>query len=116
MTRENSGLRVILAFNYGSRQEIVEAAKKFAVRVKAGEVALDSLDADGFGAYLYTKDIPDPDMLVRTSGELRLSNFLLWQLSYAELYFSNKLWPDFKAQDFKDALSEFGRRERRFGG
>ncbi|MDI6758355.1 MAG: isoprenyl transferase [Candidatus Omnitrophota bacterium] len=115
-TKNNKGLTVVLALNYGARQEIVDAAKRFANSVVSGKVNEDSLDIEGFGRYLYTANLPDPDLLIRTSGEMRLSNFLLWQLSYAELYFVKKYWPDFTHQDFKEAILEYQKRERRFGG
>lgn len=114
-TRDNSGLTVILALNYGARQEIVDAAKKFAGAVLEGKADLESLDTGKFGEYFYTAGLPDPDLLIRTSGEMRISNFLLWQLSYAELYFPKKYWPDFKTEDLKKAIRIYQNRERRFG-
>ena len=115
-TRENTGLRVVLALNYGGRQEIVDAAKKFARDVLEERVDLESLDAREFSRYFYTADIPDPDLLIRTSNEMRISNFLLWQLSYAEFYFSGKCWPDFGIEQLKEAIKEYQKRDRRFGG
>ena len=115
-TGHNTGLVLVLALNYGSRQEIVEAAKKFAASVKRGEKAPEDLDVEKFSRYLYTADLPDPDLLIRTSGEMRISNFLLWQLSYTELYFPKKYWPDFKKSDLEEAILEYQNRERRFGG
>lgn len=115
-TKGNSGLVMILALNYGSRQEIVDAARKFALLVKSGKKEVEDLDVDLFSSYLYTHGLPDPDLLIRTSGEMRLSNYLLWQLSYAELYFPKKYWPDFKRADLEEAIIEFQKRERRFGG
>jgi undecaprenyl diphosphate synthase len=115
MTEGNTGLTMVLAVNYGSRQEIVDAAKKFAGAVLRKEVSPDDLDTNNFGNYLYTSGLPDPDMLIRTSGEMRISNFLLWQLSYAEFIFSKKFWPEFKRDDFEEAIVEYQKRERRFG-
>jgi len=113
--KKNSGLTVCLALNYGSRQEIVDAAKGFANDVVKGTVKINSLDEKAFSQYLYTKGLPDPELLIRTSGEERVSNFLLWQLSYTELYFPAKYWPDFSKADLLDAIDEFKKRERRFG-
>jgi undecaprenyl diphosphate synthase len=114
-TRNNTGLVVVLALNYGARQEIVAAAKRFAAEVVRGEARIEELDVDMFSRYFYTAGLPDPDFLIRTSGELRVSNFLLWQLSYAELYFPGKYWPDFKRADLEEAIKEYQKRERRFG-
>ena len=115
-TKNNSGLLVILALNYGARQEIVEAAKKFAQAVVRGETEIEDLNPENFNQYLYTAGLPDPDLLIRTSAELRISNFLLWQLSYAELYFPRKYWPDFRQQDLIEAIEAYQKRQRRFGG
>lgn len=115
-TRQNNGLTVVLALNYGARQEIVDAAKKFARRAANREVSPEDLSEDSFSGYLYTAGLADPDLLIRTSGEMRLSNFMLWQLSYTELYFCEKYWPDFKAADLKEAVLEYQKRQRRFGG
>jgi len=114
-TRDNTALTVVLALNYGARQEIVDAAKKFARQVSKGEATTEDLDEEKFSRYFYTAGLPDPDLLIRTSGEMRISNFLLWQLSYSELYFPKKYWPDFKVEDFKTAIRIYQRRERRFG-
>ena len=115
-TKLNTGLRVVLALNYGGRQEIVDAAKKFAQDVLEAKIELASLDLEKFSRYFYTVDIIDPDLLIRTSNEMRISNFLLWQLSYAEFYFSDKCWPDFGIEELKEAIKEYQKRIRKFGG
>ncbi len=115
-TEGNTGLTVVLALNYGARQEIVDAAKQFASAVMRSKADINDLDEEIFSRYLYTAKLPDPDLLIRTSGQLRVSNFLLWQLSYAEFYFPKKCWPDFGAADLKEAIEEYQSRERRFGG
>ena len=115
-TKGNTGLKVVLALNYGGRQEIIDAAKKFTGDVLAGKIQPEDLDEQHFRSYLYASDIPDPDLLIRTSEELRISNFLLWQLSYSEFYFSKKCWPDFGMDDLKEAIGEYQKRDRRFGG
>lgn len=115
-TAGNTGMIVALALNYGSRQEIVDAARKFAKAALAGRADPDKLDPDGFAGFLYTAGLPDPDLLIRTSGEMRISNFLLWQIAYAELYFPDKYWPDFTKDDLKEAIAVYQKRERRFGG
>jgi undecaprenyl diphosphate synthase len=116
VTKNNTGLMVNLALNYGSRAEIVEAARKIAALVKDSNLKLEELDEKLFSNFLYTKNLPDPDLLIRTSGEIRLSNFLLWQISYAEIYVTKKLWPDFRKKDLIMAIRDFQKRERRFGG
>jgi undecaprenyl diphosphate synthase len=108
-------LIVCLALNYGGRQEITRAAKRFAADVLAEKASVDDLDPDLFSSYLFTDGIPDPDLVIRTGGEHRISNFLLWQLAYAELYVTNTLWPDFREGDFMEALRDYQGRERRFG-
>ncbi len=115
-TADNTGLVVILALNYGGRQEILDAAKKFAREALAGKINPEILDEEKFRSYFYAADIPDPDLLIRTSNEMRISNFLLWQLSYTEFYFSRKFWPDFGMDELKIAIGEYQKRERRFGG
>jgi undecaprenyl diphosphate synthase len=107
--------RLILALSYGGRTEIVTAARRIAEEVKAGRLDPQQIDEAVFANHLYAPDVPDPDLLIRTSGEIRLSNFLLWQVSYAEFYFTPVLWPDFREEQFMEALREYGRRQRRFG-
>lgn len=114
-TKDCSGMTLNVALNYSGRGEIVDAAKKFVSYVKAGKLGADDLDEGSFGGFLYTAGQPDPDLLIRTSGEMRISNFLLWQISYAELYVTPKLWPDFRKNDLIDAVAEYQKRERRFG-
>lgn len=104
------------AISYGSRDEIVRAARAFAGAVAEGKMAAEDLTEAGFAGFLDTRDLPDPDLLIRTSGEERLSNFLLWQLAYAEFIFSPKYWPDFSVEDLDGALAEYEKRDRRFGG
>jgi undecaprenyl diphosphate synthase len=115
MTAGNDRLHLTAALSYGGRQEIVEAARALAADAAAGRVSPDDIDADRFAGYLATADIPDPDLLIRTSGEQRISNFLLWQIAYTELVFSDVLWPDFDREDLESAIEEFNGRERRFG-
>jgi undecaprenyl diphosphate synthase len=115
LTRSNSGLTLIVAFNYGARQEIVTAARRLALEARDGQIDLDTIDEEAFAARLDTADIPDPDLVIRTSGEMRLSNFLLWQAAYAELVFLPVLWPDFDDAAFVSALQLYAARERRFG-
>lgn len=114
-TENNNRLIVNFGLNYGSRQEIINAVKNMIDLVKKNQFKLSHLNSDTFGQFLYTKGLPDPDLLIRTSGEMRLSNFMLWQLSYAELYFCDKYWPDFSNKDFKEAIHHYQERERRFG-
>ncbi len=107
--------QLILALSYGSRTEITHAVRRIAEGVKAGDIVAEDINEDLIAAHLYAPDVPDPDLMIRTSGEMRLSNFLLWQLSYAELYITEVLWPDFREAEFTEAVAEFGRRQRRFG-
>jgi len=115
MTAANDKLHLTAALSYGGRQEIVAAARALAGDVAAGRLAPGDIDADIFAGYLATADIPDPDLLIRTSGEQRISNFLLWQIAYTELVFSDVLWPDFDREHLESAIQEFNGRERRFG-
>jgi undecaprenyl diphosphate synthase len=112
----NNGLTLVLALSYGARTEIVEAVRAIAREVQRADLDPDEIDEQVISEHLYTKNIPDPDLLIRTSGEMRVSNFLLWQISYAELVVTATLWPDFRKKDFFEALEEFTRRHRRFGG
>lgn len=114
-TKHFKKVRLTLALSYGSRDEITRAMKKIASRVQAGELSVNDINEDLIAQSLDTGSLPDPDFWIRTSGEFRLSNFLLWQLSYAELYVTNKFWPDFSNNDLEQAFLDFGRRERRFG-
>jgi undecaprenyl diphosphate synthase len=114
-TNENTGLTLIIAVNYGSHREIVEATRAIAAAVAQGAMTLDEIDEGCFSRHLHTDGIPDPDLVIRTSGEQRLSNFLLWQAGYAELVFMDVLWPDFTKQSLQQAVDEFHRRERRYG-
>jgi undecaprenyl diphosphate synthase len=116
LTRGNSGLTLVVAFNYGARQEIVEAARKLALEAAAGRIDAAAIDEAALGARLDTAGIPDPDLVIRTSGEQRLSNFLLWQAAYAEFVFLPIHWPDFDHAAFQSALAQYSARERRFGG
>jgi undecaprenyl diphosphate synthase len=115
LTAGNTGLTLILALSYGSRSELTEAARSIAADVAAGRLRLEEIDETLVGQRLYTADIPDPDLLIRTSGEQRISNFLLWQCAYAEMIFLDILWPDFASEHLAEALREYGRRERRYG-
>jgi len=116
LTRDNDGLILTLALNYGGRQEIVDAVLKICELSKENTELTGNLDEAGFGRFLYTGDLPQLDLIIRTSGEMRLSNFLLWQAAYAELFVTDVLWPDFGADEFEKALDTFLLRERRFGG
>jgi undecaprenyl diphosphate synthase len=114
-TAENVKLTLIVALSYGARQEITEAARAIAMKAAAGELDPASIDEELVASHLETAGIPDPDLMIRTSGEQRVSNFLLWQLAYAELVFTDTLWPDFSRSDLEEAINEFHRRERRYG-
>ena len=114
-TSPNDGLQLVLALSYSAREEIVQAAKTIAQQVQDGKMEIKDINESRFASALATKDIPDPDLLIRTSGELRISNFLLWQIAYSELYFTECLWPDFSSEEFYKSIINYQRRERRFG-
>jgi undecaprenyl diphosphate synthase len=113
---KNNGLTLVMALSYGSRIEIVDAVRRISDEVKRGKLEPADITEDIISQHLWTRNIPDPDLLIRTSGEMRVSNFLLWQISYAELVITPTLWPDFRKQQFYAALEEYTRRHRRFGG
>ena len=115
-TADRTGMILNLALNYGSRSEIVNACKQIAEKVKNGEMSVEDVSEDNFSDYLYTKNQPDPDFILRPSGEKRISNFLLWQCAYSEFIYMDVLWPDFTRKDLDDAILEFNKRNRRFGG
>lgn len=116
ITKNNTALTVVIALSYGGRQDIAFAAREIARAAAVGKISPDAINEDVFATYLMTAGIPDPDLMIRTSGENRISNFLLWQLAYAEMYFTNTLWPDFSRVDMEAALAFFAGRERRYGG
>jgi undecaprenyl diphosphate synthase len=115
-SKNNKGMILCLALNYGGRTEIIDATKKLAADVKKGKRKLKDIDDNVFKEYMYTAGMTDPDLLIRTGGEMRVSNFLLWQVSYAELFFTSVYWPEFKKKHLEEALSDYAKRERRFGG
>ena len=115
LSRHNRGMTLCLALNYGSRAEIVDAVRRIAKRVQAGELTPEQIDEQTISDHLDTAGLPDPDLVIRTAGEMRLSNFLLWQVSYAEFYSTPVLWPDFREEHLREALRDYARRERRFG-
>lgn len=116
MTQNNDRVQLNLAINYGGQEEIVDAAKKIAGEIKKGTLVSGQIDVNLFRKYLYTEDQPYPDLLIRTSGEQRISNFLLWQIAYTELWITHVLWPDFGKEEFIKAITDYARRKRRFGG
>jgi len=115
-TSGNTALTLVLALNYSSRVEIEDAVREIATEAVAGQIAPAAITQETISRHLYTRDYPEPDLLIRTSGELRLSNFMLWQLSYTEIYVAQKLWPDFGKQDLREAVTEYNKRQRRYGG
>jgi undecaprenyl diphosphate synthase len=114
-TKGNTGLNLLIALNYSGRWEIIKAVKELAKKVKAGIIEPHTIDEAMFSQLIETRNIPDPELLIRTSGEMRISNFLLWQIAYTELYVTPKLWPDFRKEDLYEAICEYQKRERRFG-
>ena len=114
-TAGNTGLTLVLALSYGARVEMIDAIKHIVREVQLGNVDPAAIDTEMFSRHLYTRAYPDPDLLIRTSGEMRLSNFLLWQMSYTEIYFTKTLWPDFRKEDLLEAVHEYGNRQRRYG-
>lgn len=114
-TKDNTGLVLNLALNYSGRSEILDVVKKLSLDISSGVIRPEEVDEKLFSSYLYTKDLPDPDLLIRTSGEMRISNFMLWQTSYTELYVTEVLWPDFSVNDFYQAIWSYQNRQRRFG-
>jgi undecaprenyl diphosphate synthase len=115
LTADNDGLKLQVAVSYGGRWDVLEAAKRLAARAASGEIRAADIDEDVFSAELQLSDLPDPDLFIRTGGDHRVSNFLLWNIAYAELYFTDVLWPDFNEAEFQLALEDFAQRERRFG-
>lgn len=114
-TAENKSATLCVALSYGSRQEIIQAVRQIAEEVNSGKLSLNDINVDKFTKYLYTRDIPDPDLVIRTSGEKRISNYLLWQTAYSEFYFSDTLWPDFSKEELKHIIEDYSKRERRYG-
>ena len=116
MTRNNTGPTLCLAINYGARAEIVDAIQQISTKVRDGELDVQQIDETIVSEHLYTAEMVDPDMLIRTAGEMRISNYLLWQISYSEIWITQKYWPDFSIQDFHQSIKDFTQRKRRFGG
>ena len=115
-SKNNTGMILCLALNYGGRTEIGDAAKELAWDVKKGKLTVQDIDEEVFERYMYTSEMSDPDLLIRTGGEMRVSNFMLWEISYAELWFTSVYWPDFRKENLEEALKDYSKRERRFGG
>ena len=115
LTKNNTGLNLILALNYGSRQEIIDAVINIVNKAQSGDIDSSQIDEALFSSFLYTKNFPDPDLLIRTSGELRISNFLLWQCAYTEIYLTNTYWPSFREEELYKAILDYQNRERRYG-
>ena len=115
-SKMNTGMVLCLALNYGGRTEIIDATKKIAEELKKGKLKIDEITEESFKKYLYMPNMPDPDLLIRTGGEMRISNFLLWEISYAELWVTDTYWPDFKKSHLEEALAAYANRERRYGG
>ena len=116
LSATNNGMRLCLAINYGARSEMLDAVRNIALEVHSGRLDPEEISEDNISDYLYTRGMPDPDLLIRTAGEMRLSNFLLWQISYAELWVTQRCWPEFQVSDLNDAIRAYTARERRFGG
>ena len=116
LTRNHTGLVLCLAINYGGRSEIVDAVREIGAKIQEGQLAVEAIDEQTLSDHLYTRDMPDPDLLVRTAGEMRISNYLLWQISYSEIWVTDKLWPEFEIADLHRAMRDYAGRDRRFGG
>ena len=116
LSAANSGTRLCLAINYGARGEIVDAVRRIAAEIKSGDLEPSAIDEQTIATHLYSAGMPDPDLVIRTAGEMRISNFLLWQISYAELWVTERCWPEFDIADFHQAIRDFAARDRRFGG
>jgi undecaprenyl diphosphate synthase len=116
LSAANKGTRLCLAINYGGRAEMVDAVRRIAEETLAGRLSPENIDEDCLANHLYTAGMPDPDLLIRTAGEMRISNFLLWQISYAELWVTDRCWPEFEVEDLHQAIRDFASRDRRFGG